>query len=71
MPSNEQKPKGRIEGLPLWLTLHPDGIQINEKPLYILNLEQRQRFHLHILDAAKTNPIVKAVWDCYWLDIIS
>lgn len=32
-PSNEQKSKGRIEGLPLWLTLHPDGIRINDKPL--------------------------------------
>lgn len=71
MPNIEQKPKGRIEGLPLWLTLHPDGIRINDKPLHLLNLEQRQRFHLHILDAAKTDPTMKAVWDCYWLDIMA
>lgn len=68
-PSNKQKSKGRIEGLPLWLTLHPDGIRINDKPLHALNLEQRQRFHLHILDASKTDQTMKAVWDCYWLDI--
>lgn len=70
-PNHEQKPKGRIEGLPLWLTLHPDGIRINDKPLQVLNLEQRKRFHLHILDAAKTDAMMKAVWDCYWLDIMA
>lgn len=65
----EQKTNGKIEGLPVWLTLHPDGIRINDKPLQVLNLEQRERFHLHILDVAKYDPIMKAIWDCYWLDI--
>jgi hypothetical protein len=70
-PNNEPKPKGNIEGLPSWLALHPDGIHINEKPLHSLNLEQRQSFQLHILEAAKTDQMMKAVWDYYWLDIIA
>ena len=70
-PSIEQKSNCTLEGLPLWLTLHSDGIHINDKPLQSLNLEQRKRFHLHILDAAKTDAMMKAVWDCYWLDIMA
>jgi len=69
-PSIDPKPKGRIEGLPVWLTVHPDGIHINHKPLHLLNLERRERFHLHIRAAANTDPMMKAVWDCYWLDIL-
>lgn len=68
-PNIERKIKDSIDDLPSWLTLHPDGININDKPLQSLNLEQRKRFHLHILDAAKTDPMMKAVWDCYWLEI--
>jgi hypothetical protein len=34
------------------------------------DLDYRERFHLHILDAAKTDQTMKAIWDSYWLDIM-
>jgi hypothetical protein len=62
---------GRIKGLPDWLTLHPDGIHINDIPLENLSRSQRQRFHTYILDNIAKNSMLKNVWDFYWLDIVA
>ncbi len=62
---------GHIQGLPNWLTLHPDGIHVKDIPLEILSGSQRQRFHTYIIDGMGQNSMLRRVWDFYWPDIVA